>query len=875
MIDFFNSSQKQKHKSKNNNKKKSKKQSNKRSSSSSSKAVNKSKKQLNKTYSSNDVELLLDEIDVDTIERNNTTQKKSARELDRERLKQLNKSKKSNKKKKAGRKVPRTTIQSIPYKKLDKYNITQLENELFSRTYSFEDINYHLSKVEDQETLLMQYVSLLNSFDSVVDVQIDIVNEKTNHKELKKAILLRYKDDDVKEYREEYNKILSNNIENGKNNVVSKKYITLVIKTDDIDVAKNKFDNIETELINSFNNLGSSIKVITNKEKVRILTNIYRGNNTVLEDIDYNYNKSEEKSYLAPDYIEYKPTYFMYGSKYARSLFLRDIPSYLKDSFVSDLTDRGLEQLLTINIETIETEKAMKIINKQITAMKSNRISIKKRLKSTKSVVDSDDATEHITEKIEEAQELLKDLTGRNQKMFLLNMVVTVIGNSFEELEANTEAIMSIARKNTCEFSTLVYQQEDGFSSSLPIGNNKLDVRRTLTTESTAIFLPFNVQSFLDYEGSFYGVNPVTKNIILLRRDSLNNYNCFIIGTSGSGKSFFAKKEIFKAYMSTNDEIIIIDPQSEYVDITNALNGEVVVVSPTSNTYINPMEFDREYKDNIADALRAKSDFILTFFTNLVRRDLKPSEKSIIDRIVNIVYVDYIQSDYEHDKLPTLVDFHDLLMQQEEVEAKRLALDIELYIKGSLNIFAHKSNVNTNNRIVNFNVQEIGKNLKTVGMLIVMDFVWNRVISNFRKGIKTWVYIDEMQILLKDDLTADFCEELFKTVRKFLGYPNAITQNVEQIMLSNVGRLMLSNSEFVVMLGQSSVDADILAQLYDMSDSHQKCIRQRKKGKGIISYGGTLIPFEDEFPKDTKMYRIMSTSNGELKVDDNYEDEQL
>ena len=463
---------------------------------------------------------------------------------------------------------------------------------------------------------------------------------------------------------------------------------------------------------------------------------------------------------------------------------------------------------------------------------------------------------------LQEAEELLDDLRSKNQKMFLDNIIIMVTAANMDELNANTETIEAVVRKHICSLSTLYYQQEKGLQSVLPVGNCTLKIRRTLTTESTAVLLPFSAKEISQKNGMYYGLNALSNNMILFSRLNLKNPNGFILGSPGSGKSFAAKREMLNVFLATDDDIIIIDPESEYASLVAALNGETIYVSPASGNHINPLDMTKDYSDD-ESPLTMKSDFILSFCECLVgRQGLSAKERGIIDRCLTMTYGEYLQT-FDSEKTPTLMDFYENLKAQPEQEAQGLALSFELYIKGNLNMFAHRTNVDTSNRVVSYDIKDLGKQLKTLGMLIVLDYVWNRITMNRAKGKRTWIYMDEIYLLFANEYSANFLFELYKRARKWGGVPTGITQNVEDLLKSETARSMLSNTDFIMMLNQATSDREQLAKLLNISDNLLTFVTNSDSGQGLICCGGSIIPFKDQFPHN-ELYDLMTTKLEEV-----------
>ena len=492
--------------------------------------------------------------------------------------------------------------------------------------------------------------------------------------------------------------------------------------------------------------------------------------------------------------------------------------------------------------------------------MQANKMQAER--KAIQSGYTADVINQDLKHSLQEAEELLDDLRSKNQKMFLDNIIIMVTAADMDELNANTETIEAVVRKHICSLSTLYYQQEKGLQSVLPVGNCTLKIRRTLTTESTAVLLPFSAKEISQKNGMYYGLNALSNNMILFSRLNLKNPNGFILGSPGSGKSFAAKREMLNVFLATDDDIIIIDPESEYASLVAALNGETIYVSPASGNHINPLDMTKDYSDD-ESPLTMKSDFILSFCECLVgRQGLSAKERGIIDRCLTMTYGEYLQT-FDSEKTPTLMDFYENLKAQPEQEAQGLALSFELYIKGNLNMFAHRTNVDTNNRVVSYDIKDLGKQLKTLGMLIVLDYVWNRITMNRAKGKRTWIYMDEIYLLFANEYSANFLFELYKRARKWGGVPTGITQNVEDLLKSETARSMLSNTDFIMMLNQATSDREQLAKLLNISDNLLTFVTNSDSGQGLICCGGSIIPFKDQFPHN-ELYDLMTTKLEEV-----------
>lgn len=786
----------------------------------------------------------------------------SARERDAIRLNQQKRKKPKKKRTKNKRVVPKTTQKTLPYKRVcDKYLFKVDENK-FSKTYRFEDVNYTIAKQEEQEAIFLAYCSVINTFDTSADIQITVHNNRVNKENFNKMVLLRHKGDSFDHYIDVYNDMLVEKMEQGQNGIIRNKYLTVTVQAADLEAAQAKFVTIDLELANAFKKIGSIITPLTSNERINLLKDIFRNvDEKIREFDDKDFKRQAERAYCCPDYFEFKKDYFMWNDKYARTMFIKDMPASLKDNLLTDIANTNLDVMVSVNIAPVDPYKALKIVNHQLTSMRANKLQAEK--KAIQSGYTSDVINEDLKHSLIEAEELLDDLRSKNQKMFLNNVIIMVTAKDFDELENNTETIEAVVRKHICSVSTLKFQQEKGLQSVLPLGNCTLNIRRTLTTESTAVFLPFSAKEITQQNGMYYGLNALSNNMIIFNRLMLKNPNGFILGSPGSGKSFSAKREMLNVFLATDDDIIIIDPEREYTNLVEALNGEIINVSPASTNFINPLDMTKDYSDD-ESPLIMKSDFILSFCECLVgKQGLTAKEKTIIDRCLNITYAEYLQ-DFNPERIPTLMEFYDNLKAQPEKEAQGLALSFELYIKGNLNVFAHKTNVNTTNRVVSYDIKDLGKQLKTLGMLIVLDYVWNRITMNRAKGKRTWIYLDEIYLLFANEYSANFLFELYKRARKWGGVPTGITQNVEDLLKSETARSMLSNTDFVMMLNQATSDRIQLAKILNISDNLLAYVTNSESGHGLICCGGSIIPFKDKFPHN-ELYDLMTTKLEEVQ----------
>ena len=732
----------------------------------------------------------------------------------------------------------------------------------YSKTFKFTDINYAVSSKEDKEKNFLLYSEILNSFENGVSSQITIINRKMKNSELKEIALLENAHDEKDKYRKEINDMLTM-IANGANAIVQDKYVTLTVQKKTVKEARSHFGRVGADLSAHFSRLGSTCTELDLTERLRIIHDFCRPN----ESADYHFDLRDTmrkgqsfKDYISPDGFEFKSDYFKVGDKFARVLFIRDYPSYIKDSVVWELTDTNRNMIFNFDIVPVSTEEAQKFGEKQALGIETNIANYQRKQNANNnytSIIPYD-----MEQQRKEIREFLDDITTRDQKMFKVVITVMHTADTLEELNSDTEAIQATGRKHMCQLGVLKYQQLDGFNATLPIGINKIEARRTLTTESLAVFMPFKVQEIQHDGGVFQGINVISKNMIIVNRKFLLNGNCFILGVSGSGKSFTAKEEIVNLLLSTNADVMIIDPEREYSALVEAMGGQVIELSAKSKNHINCLDINKDYGDG-ASPISFKSEFILSLFEQVMGKDgIDAGQKSIVDRCLSKIYTNYIKKDYQG-KVPTLVDLCKELEKQKEPEAAELATAMELFATGSQNTFGHKTNVNIENRLICYDILELGHQLMPVGMLVVLDSILNRITKNRAEGKETYIFIDEIYLLFQHEYSANFLFTLWKRVRKYGAFCTGITQNVDDLLQSHTARTMLANSEFIIMLNQGSTDREDLANLLQISDTQMTHITNVDVGHGLVKVGSALVPFERKFAKNTELYKLMSTKINE------------
>ncbi len=760
-------------------------------------------------------------------------------------------------------KVPRCVQDIIPVKAIWEDGIFLVGKNKYSKSFKFLDINYAVASKEDKEAMFLDYSELLNSLDTGATTKITINNRRINKLDFEKTILLDNANDDLDKYRHEYNQMLINQAKNA-NEIIQEKIITISVYKDSIEEARNYFTRTSSELMNRFNTLGSKCLELDAKERLRIAHDFYRtGEETSFHfDIHETMKKGHDfRDFICPDTTEFQKDYFMVGNRYGRVFFLKEYASYIRDDMVSELTDLNRNMMLSIDGIPIPMDEAVKEAENRRLGIETNITNWQRKQNANNnwsSIIPYD-----MEQQRNDSKEFLDDLTLRDQRMFLAVITIVVTDDTKEKLDSDTEAIKQIASKNLCQLGILKYQQLDGLNTVLPFGVRKIDALRTLTTESLAVFMPFKVQEIRHENGIFYGQNTISKNMIIADRRQLLNGNSFILGVSGSGKSFAGKQEITSIRLrDPKADIIIIDPEREYAPLVKALHGEVIQISATSNNHINAMDMNSEYGDG-ANPVILKSEFILSLCEQLIGSgNLGPKQKSIIDRCTANVYRVFQQGNYQGIP-PTLQDFREQLLNQPEDEAKEIALAIELFTNGSLNTFALNTNVNTSNNVICYDILDLGKQLLPLGMLVVLDSILNRITSNRTKGKNTYIFIDEIYLLFQYEYSANFLFTLWKRVRKYGAFATGITQNVEDLLQSHTARTMLANSEFIIMLNQASTDRMELAKLLNISDLQMSYITNVGVGEGLIKVGSSLVPFSNRFPKNTELYRLMTTKPGE------------
>lgn len=805
----------------------------------------------------------------------------NARERDAARL-EANKPKKKDKrsqkvaKEKEKKDFAKKVLNTIPYKKILSDDIFFLGKKMYSKAYTFDDINFNLSDEEQQYMYLERYIEFLSILDDTVDCQICCWNSQINLDDFKKKTLLPQKADDLFEYRYEFNsRVLEENIRKGQNAIQKHMYITLTIKAPDEETARRRFKSLDITATNTFNRIGNTnMRVLTSQERVEMLKDFFVGTDDmpVPQLTEKDFAKGIDKLYCAPDYFDFKKDYFMFNNTYAKTIYIREYPSTATSEILTELLATGIEIMVTTNIETYDSAEARKLVQHQITAIDTDMA--KREVKAAQHGNFSNQMPQRIKNQRDAMVSVYDKITMKDQKLFMTNMQILIKAESFEELNNNLEVIESTLKRSGCIKGEMAWEQEHGMCDCLPIGyQRKFGWMRTMPSESVAIFMPFNVKEMQMENSVYYGLNMLSHNIILFdRMKGLVNPSGFVLACPGSGKSFTVKREIVNVFLGYEDaDILVIDPEREYWKLAEAFGGEVVKFSNGSKNHINPFDFDfRLLEDEEIDIIADKCQLLTSFISCMdSKHPLNAQEKSFVDRCVRKAYAkSNVLTTLDPKDMPTLGTFLECMKEENENINKdmkdKLIITVDMYVNGSAKYFDNQTNVNTKSRFIAYDIRDLNGNLKTQSMLLILDYIWNRLSENRDKGRKTYIYFDEAHLLFQDEYSLDYLRMLWKRARKYGGVLTGITQNVEDLLKDDKSRSMLSNSEFLVLLKQNPTDAAKLQDILHFTDSEIQYVNDTPAGHGILVLGGkTKIPFYDEFPKDTKLYSMMTTNFSE------------
>ena len=811
--------------------------------------------------------------DTDDVKENMNARERDAARLEANKPKKKDKrSQKVAKKKDFAKKV----LNTIPYKKILSDDIFFLGKKMYSKAYTFDDINFNLSDEEQQYMYLERYIEFLSILDDTVDCQICCWNSQINIDDFKKKTLLPQKADDLFEYRYEFNsRVLEENIRKGQNAIQKHMYITLTIKAPDEETAIRRFKSLDITATNTFNRIGNTnMRVLTSQERVEMLKDFFVGTDDMPVPLltEKDYAKGIDKLYCAPDYFDFKKDYFMFNNTYAKTIYIREYPSTATSEILTELLATGIEIMVTTNIETYDSAEARKLVQHQITAIDTDMA--KREVKAAQHGNFSNQMPQRIKNQRDAMVSVYDKITMKDQKLFMTNMQILIKAESYEELNNNLEVIESTLKRSGCIKGEMAWEQEHGMCDCLPVGyQRKFGWLRTMPSESVAIFMPFNVKEMQMENSVYYGLNMLSHNIILFdRMKGLVNPSGFVLACPGSGKSFTVKREIVNVFLGYEDaDILVIDPEREYWKLAEAFGGEVVKFSNGSKNHINPFDFDfRLLEDEEIDIIADKCQLLTSFISCMdSKHPLNAQEKSFVDRCVRKAYAkSNVLTTLDPADMPTLGTFLECMKEETENINKdmkdKLIITVDMYVNGSAKYFDNQTNVNTKSRFIAYDIRDLNGNLKTQSMLLILDYIWNRLSENRDKGRKTYIYFDEAHLLFQDEYSLDYLRMLWKRARKYGGVLTGITQNVEDLLKDDKSHSMLSNSEFLVLLKQNPTDAAKLQDILHFTDSEIQYVNDTPAGHGILVLGGkTKIPFYDEFPKDTKLYSMMTTNFSE------------
>ena len=806
----------------------------------------------------------------------------SAREKDAVRLAANKPDKKKSRKSKKGRgekerkNLSKKVLSTLPYRKVLSDDIFFLGKKMYSKAYTFDDINFNLADEEQQYMYLERYIEFLGILDDSVDCQICCWNSRVNMEEFKKATLMHQKADELFDFRHEFNtRVLEANIRKGQNAIQKHMYITLTIKAPDEETAIRRFKTLDITATNTFNRIGNTgLRALTSKERIEMLKDFFIGSDDMpVPDFDSSdYAKGREKLACAPDYFDFKKDYFMFNDTYAKTLYIREYPSAATSDILTGLLGTGIEIMVTTNIETYDSAEARKLVQRQITAVDTDMA--KREVKAAQHGNFSSQMPQRIKNQRDAMVSVFDKITVKDQKLFMVNTQILVKAKSFEELNESVEVIESTLKRSGCIKGEMAWEQEHGMCDCLPVGyQRKFEYLRTMPSESVAIFMPFNVREVQMAHSIYYGMNVLSHNLILFDRvTGLINPSGFYLAASGGGKSFKVKTEITNIILGDeNADVLVIDPEREYWKLAEAFGGEVVRFSNGSKNHINLFDFDfRLLDDPEVDIIADKCQLVTSFISCMdAKHPLNAQEKSFVDRCVQKAYAKSgVLKTLDPADIPTLGTFLECMKEETENVSQemkdKLIITIDMYVNGSAKYFNNLTNVDTKNRFIAYDIRDLNGNLKTQSMLLILDYIWNRLAENKEKGRKTYIFIDEAHLLFADEYSLDYLQMLWKRARKYGGILSGITQNVDDLLKDYKSRNMLANSEFIVLLKQNPTDAAKLQDVLNINDSEIQFVNDVPAGHGLLILGGkTKIPFYDEFPKDTTLYSLMSTNFSE------------
>lgn len=756
-------------------------------------------------------------------------------------------------------KSPKSIQETIEIMAVAENGIFEVAKNRYSKCYRFQDINYTTTNEDEQIDIFERYCKFLNSLDC--NFKITINNKNKNMEDLKQYVLLKYMDDGYDNFRKVYNDIIEAKILEGRQGIEQERYLTLTIERKNFEEAKAQFATLEATLRKAFNELGADIVALSGNERLKVLHDFYHLGNENSWDFDIKETKKigrDFKNDLSNGMIKYFPDSFEDERKFCKALFIKKYPSSLSDRFLNEVTSLPVHSIVSIDVVPVPKDLTTKVLQKKYLGIESDIIK-QQRVRNKNNDFSSDISYAKRTEK-KEIETIMDDVRENDQCLYYVAVTIILMAGSKKELESISETVETIGKRNSCTIDVHYLKQREALNTALPIGVRQVETMRTMLTQSLAVLMPFNVQELNDIGGNYYGINQVSKNINIGNRKRLINGNGFVFGVPGSGKSFFCKMEMGNVFLSGDDEIIVIDPMNEYFDIAQTYGGTVVNMSTYTDNYVNPMAMDVWNLDQNDSKgwVREKGEFMLGLCEQCIGDSLNSRQKSIIDRCVRKLYIDIARSREKY--IPVMSDFYELLNQQPEVEAKDIALSLELFVNGSLNIFNHQSNVDVDNRFTVYGIRDLGAELSPITMLVMMESIQQRIVENGKRGRATWLYIDEFHVLLNSEYSAKYLQQLWKKVRKQGGLCTGITQNVVDLLQNYTATTMLANSEFVALLKQANTDSSKMAEVIGVSEAQLRFVTNSPSGMGLIKCGSAVIPFDNQISKDTGLYKLYNTN---------------
>jgi len=764
--------------------------------------------------------------------------------------------------KKAGEplyKVPKSIQETIEIMKVAENGIFEVAKNRFSKCYRFQDINYTTTNEIEQIDIFERYCRFLNSLD--VSFKITINNKNKDMEQVRDRVFLQDRNDGFDHFRKAYNDIMEKKIHEGRQGIEQERYLTITIERKNFEEAKAQFATIEASVHKAFNELGADIIPLSGNERMKVLHDFYHLGEENSFDFAIRAVRKvgvEFRNDLCNKMVQFYPDYFKDEKKFCRALFIKKYPSSLSDRFLNEITSLPVHSITSIDVVPIPKDMTTKVLQKKYLGIESDIIK-QQRVRNKDNDFSSEISYNKRIEK-KEIEEIMDDVRENDQCLYYVAVTIILMAESKEELDSMTEMVETIGKRNSVTIEEHYLKQREALNTALPIGVRQVETMRTMLTQSLAVLMPFNVQELNDRSGCYYGINQVSKNINIGNRKRLINGNGFVFGVPGSGKSHFCKMELGQVFLAGEDEIIIIDPMNEYFDIARTYGGTVVNMSTYTDNYVNPLDMDVWSLDlnDSKGMIREKGEFMLGLCEQCMGESLNSRQKSIIDRCVRKLYIEIARNREKY--VPVMSDFYDILMNQPEEEAKDIALSLELFVNGSLNIFNHQTNVDVDNRFTVYGIRDLGTELSPITMLVMMESIQNRIIQNGKRGVATWLYIDEFHVLLNSEYSARYLQQLWKKVRKQGRLCTGITQNVVDLLQNYTATTMLANSEFVALLKQANTDSSQMAEVIGVSEAQLRFVTNTRSGMGLMKCGNVVIPFDNTIEKGTDLYNLYNTN---------------